>query len=131
MRQILCLALFSAALLSSCGALLGVGAGVVISQEALDNNTYVAQIDRDADLVWATTKASLSHQSEELIEVDEDIRQVEAVIDGATTKVSVEVYDLRRSVVRVSARKFGVANGEIAEMVLDKLLADLEAQAQG
>jgi len=129
MRQLLSLLLLSTGLLASCGALLGVGAGVVISQEAVDNNTYVAHIDRDAAIVWATAKSSLSHQSTELMKVDEDIRKVEAVIDGATVLASVEVFDLNRSVLRVSAKKYGVANGEIAEMALNKILSDLERQS--
>jgi hypothetical protein len=129
MRQPLLLSLLLAVPLSSCGALLGVGAGIVISQEALDNDTFVAHIDRDADIVWATAKSSLSHQSPELMHVDEDLRRAEGVIDNADVTVSVEIYDMNRSVLRVSAKKYGVSNGEIAEMTLNKILRDLQESA--
>lgn len=128
MRLPLLLALLAAPL-AGCGALLGVGAGIVISQEAIDNDTFVAHIDRDADIVWATAKSSLSHQSTELMKVDEDLRRVEGVIDNADVTVSVEVYDLNRSILRVSATKYGVSNGEIAEMALNKILDELQEES--
>lgn len=124
----LSLALLALPLFTSCGALLGVGAGVVISQEALDSNTYVAHIPQDADIVWATAKSSLSRQSTELIQVDESLRKARAVIDGANVDLSVEVFDLNRSVMRVSAKKFGVSSGEIAEMTLNRVLRDLQQE---
>lgn len=129
MRQMLRLSLLALPLLAGCGALLGVGAGVVISQEALDNNTYVAHIPQDADIVWATAKSSLSRQSTELMQVDESLRKARAVIDGANVELSVEVFDLNRSVMRVSAKKFGVGTGEIAEMTLNRVLRDLQAES--
>ena len=129
MHRTLCLSLLALPLLAGCGALLGVGAGVVISQEALDNNTYVAHIPQDADIVWATAKSSLSRQSTELMEVDESLRKARAVIDGANVDVSIEVFDLNRSVMRVTAKKYGVSNGEIAEMTLNKILRDLQSES--
>jgi len=40
--------------------------------------------------------------------------------------VSVDTYDLNRSTLRVSARKYGVNNGEIAKMVYDRILQELD-----
>ena len=46
--------------------------------------------------------------------------------DGARVRVSVEAYDLGHSIIRVSASKFGVKSGEIADLVMRKVLKDLE-----
>jgi hypothetical protein len=40
--------------------------------------------------------------------------------------VSVETYDLNRSTLRVSAKKYGVNNGEIAKMVYDKIIHEVD-----
>jgi len=127
MRQAALFASLLALLFPACLAVAaGVGAGVILSQE-MDNNTYVAHVQQDADLVWATAKASLSHQTTELIQTDEDLRVAEGLVDNARVRVSVEVYDLDRSVLRVSAKKYGVNNGEIAEMVMQSIIRQIES----
>jgi hypothetical protein len=111
---------------ASCAAVLGVGAGVVISQDMLDANTFVAQLNEDVDVAWATVKASLGQQSEIPIRIDNDVRGAIATIDGAEVTVSVEAYDLERCRLVVSARKYGVSNGEIADLVFNRLLTNFE-----
>ncbi len=127
MRTSLVLALLALPLaLSSCAALLGVGAGVVISQDLMDNNTYVAQIAEDVDVAWATVKTSLGKQSEKPMHVDEDRRAAVAQIDNAEVTVSVEAYDLNRCRLIVTARKYGVSNNEIAGLVFNRLLQNFQ-----
>jgi len=111
---------------TGCAAVLGVGAGVVISQDMLDSNTFVAQLDEDVDVAWAMAKASLGKQSEIPIRVDDDVRGAIATIDGAEVTVSVEAYDLNRCRLIVSARKYGISNGEIADLVFKRILANFE-----
>jgi hypothetical protein len=119
--------LFSIApLFTSCVAVGAAAAGILISQEVLDNNIYVATLDRDADTVWASTKVALSRASLKPIDTQDDIRQATAEIDDAKVTVGVETYDLNRSTLRVSAKKYGVNNGEIAKMVYDKILHEIE-----
>ena len=65
------LALFLALPFVSSCAVAGVAAGVVVSQEVLDNNTYVSHIERDVSFVWPEVKIYLSEASLDLIEVDE------------------------------------------------------------
>ncbi|MAF65841.1 MAG: hypothetical protein CMJ84_09310 [Planctomycetes bacterium] len=126
MRHKLIASILIALALPGClAAAAGVGAGIIFSQE-MDANTYTYFLEKDADVVWATAKASLSHQATEIIEPDEDLRTVTARIDNADVVVSVELHDLDRCALRVSARKFGVANGELAEMVIDEIVRDLE-----
>lgn len=128
MRKSLLPALLLAPLtaLGGCAAILGVGAGVLVSQEMLDNNSYVARLDVGVDRLWTSAKATLSHMSLKPIETDDDLRTAEASVDGANVAIGVEAYDLDRSILRVSAKKFGVANGEMAKLVLDKIVEDLE-----
>jgi len=126
MRKPLLLVLSIAPVFASCVAAGAAVAGVLISQEVLDNNIYVATLDRDADTVWASTKVALSRASLKPIDTQEDIRQATAEIDDAKVTVGVETYDLNRSTLRVSAKKYGVNNGEIAKMTYDKILHELE-----
>jgi hypothetical protein len=112
--------------LAGCAAV-GVGAAaVLVSQEVIDSNVYVATLDRDADQVWTSAKVALNRSSLKPIDVQEDVRQAVAQVDDAKVTVNVETYDLNRSTLRVSAKKYGVNNGEIAKMVYDKILHELE-----
>lgn len=125
MRQTAILALLLALVTPGCAALLGIGAGVVISQDMMDNNTYVAQLKEDVNVAWTVAKSSLSQQSDKPIEVDEDLRVATATIDDALVTVSVEAYDMNLTRMLVSAKKYGVSNGEIAEMVFNRILNNL------
>ena len=111
---------------AGCAAVAAGAAAVVISQDVLDNNVYVARLDRSADLVWASAKVALSHLSPKPYDIQDDIRQATADVDDAKVTVTVDTYDLNRSTLRVSARKYGVNNGEIAKMVYDRILQELD-----
>ena len=126
MRKPLLLLLSLAPFFTGCGVLAVGAASILISQEVLDNNIYVATLDRDADEVWTSTKVALNKASLKPIDVQEDIRQAVAEIDDAKVTVGVETYDLNRSTLRVSAKKYGVNNGEIAKLVYDKILHEIE-----
>jgi hypothetical protein len=121
---IACAALAALPALSGCLAA-GVVGGVVLSQELMDNNTYVSHLNRDAREVWATVKVSLADWSLEVIDYDDNARIAKADIDGSKVTVAVETYDLNKSVMKVSARKFGVSNGEMAQLITERLHARL------
>ena len=125
--SLLGLLLLLAPFVQGCAALfVGAAGGVLLSSDVLDHSVYVATLDADATRVWSSVKVTLSHTSLKPIETDEELRKAIAEVDGATVTAAVETYDLNRSVVRVSARKYGVNNGEIAKMVYDKIISDLE-----
>jgi len=126
MRHTVHIVLLLALFLSGCGALLGVGAGVVISQDVLDSNVYVAQIPEDTEIVWAVAKSSLSHQAEAPITVDDDLRVAKGKVHGHDIEVSVETRDMNACRMLVSASQYGISNGEMAEMVMNRILKDLE-----
>ncbi|MFN0243695.1 MAG: hypothetical protein ACKVWV_12455 [Planctomycetota bacterium] len=107
-------------------AALGVGAGVLISQDLTNNNIYVGQLNTDSNKLWASTKTTLSHISLKPIEVDNDTRTATADYDGAIVTVNVETYDLNRSQLKVAAKKYGVNNGDIANNVFNRIVSDLE-----
>jgi len=111
-------------------ALLGVGAGVVISHEVLENNTYVAQVSEGAALTWAIAKSSLTHQSDDPITVNDDLRTATGNVGDASVTVSVETFDDESCRVKVSARSYGLNDGPSAEAALQQILTDLN-EARG
>ena len=126
---LLCVAL--APMLSGCLALAAGAAGAMVATDVLENQTYVAQFNMEADEVWHAAKATASHASTDPVEVDRDLRTVRAKIDGAIVVISVETFDLNQSLLRVEAKKYGLVNGEIANMVLQRIVDDMDGAAVG
>jgi len=110
---------------SGCAAVIGVGAGLVISQEMTDNNTFVTHLNSDLDTVWPTVKSTLSEASLGLVDVDEELRVARAKVDGATVTVSCEAYDNDKTIMRVMARRYGLNAGETAQKVHEQIVAAL------
>lgn len=128
MRNAILIALLALPL-SSCLVAGAVG-GVVLSSEMMDNRSYVSHVDKDAKLVWATVKNFLSSESAELIEFDDQTRIAKAKLDGANVVVTVEAFDVDRSVLSVSAKKFmsTVNDGELAKVVMERLHRRINAE---
>ena len=62
-KQLLTIALL-APLFSGCvAAAVGVVGGVLLSQEVMDDATYVGRVKQDVNRTWASSKTSLSHSS--------------------------------------------------------------------
>jgi hypothetical protein len=130
MRKTILALLFLAPLFHGCVAA-GVGlvaGGVLLSQDVIDSTTYTARLDVDVNRTWTTAKTTLSHMSTKPIDTDEQLRTAKADIDGGMVSVGVETYDLNRSTIRVSAKKFGVSNGELAKSVYEKILNELDSE---
>lgn len=121
MRNALVIALLALPL-SSC-LVAGAAAGVVIGSEMLDNRAYVSHIDKDAKVVWNTVKDFLAQESPELIEFDDQTRIAKAKLDDANVTVTVEAFDIDRSVLTVSAKKYmsTVNDGEFAKIIMERL----------
>jgi hypothetical protein len=111
------------------GVVAGGVAAVVVSQEMIDNNTYVSHVNQDVTQVWPTAKVFLAEQSQKLIETDDQARLATADIDGAKVSISVEAYDLDKSVVRVAAKRYGVNDGDLARVVTERFTRRLESSA--
>jgi hypothetical protein len=126
MKQLIlsCLALLP--LVSGCAAVIGVGAGLIISQEMLDNNTFVTHLNSPVSKVWPTCKSTLSESSLGLVDFDDQLRVARAKVDGATVTVACEAYDNDKTIMRVMARRYGLNAGETAQTVQDKILQALQ-----
>jgi hypothetical protein len=125
----LSLALALASLAGGCAAaaVVGVGLGaVVVSQEMTDNNVYVTHLTKNVNEVWPTAKIFLADQSLELIEHDDQARIAKAKIDGANVTVAVEAYDLNKTLMRVSAKRYAVNDGDMARIITERITRRLE-----
>lgn len=122
----LVLATFLVPASSSCVAVAALGAGVLVSQQVLNDDVYVGQLTTDASRTWAQTKTTLSRLSLEPIDANNELRRAVADVDGATVTVVVEVYDLNRSQIRVSAKRFAFAASETARVVFERITQDLD-----
>lgn len=121
MRNTLLIALLALPL-SSC-IVAGAAAGVVLGSEMMDNRAYVSHVDKDAKLVWNTAKDFLAAESAELIEFDDQTRIAKAKLDDRNVTVTVEAFDLDKSVLTVTAKKFmsTVNDGEYAKVIMERL----------
>jgi hypothetical protein len=125
----LVLALSLPTLLGGCAAaaVVGVGLGAVaISQEVTDSNIYVTRLNMNVTEVWPTAKIFMSDQSLELIETDEESRIAKARIDGANVTVYVEAYDLDKSTMRISAKRYGINDGDMARIITERITRKLD-----
>lgn len=122
MRTLLLAPLVLVPLLGGCAAaVIGIGAGVIATQELGDNGVYISQINKDARQVWPVVKTFLADASLELIEADDQVRVAKAKIDGYLVTVAVETYDVDRCTMRVAARRFGVNDADMAELLMERI----------
>lgn len=128
MRKPLLAALLLVPCFSSCALVAGGVAGTVLFNETNDNSVFVGQLNSSGQKTWAQTKVTLSNLSLKPIEVDNEAMKATADIDDAKVTVTVSTYDFNKSEIKVSAKKYMVNNGQIARMVFDKVVADLNDQ---
>ena len=122
MRSLFLAPLLLVPLLGSCAAaVVGIGAGVIATQELGDNGVYISQINKDGRTVWPIVKTFLADASLELIEADDQARVAKAKIDGYTVTVSVEAYDVDSCKMRVAARRFGVNDADMASILMERI----------
>lgn len=117
--------LATAPLFQGCIVAAAAGAGVVAGNVLMEDNTYISHLNTDSGRTWAQTKSTLSRKSSKPIDVDESRRRATADMEGTLVTVTVETYDLNVSVLKVSAKKFGFPDNDIAKVVLDRITEDL------
>ncbi len=127
MRKIVLAALLSVPFLSGCAVVAGGVAGGLVANETMDSSVFVGQLTNNADITWATAKVALSNMSLKPIAYDNEGRRA-AEIDDAKVTVEVFTYDMNRSEIRVSAKRWYGSDGKIAKMVFDKIVADLDVR---
>lgn len=127
MRNALLVCVLALPFVPGCAAAaVGVGVGLIVSQDVLDNNTYVTQLNKEVGHTWQTVKMTLSDESPQVIELDENLRVCRANINGSQVTVAVESYDHDTSIMRVSARRYGLNDGETARQVQESILIRLD-----
>lgn len=124
-------ALFLAALplaasagLTGCAPVAVVGTAVLVNDEFVDNSQSIT-VHHETDYVWASAKASMSHMTPDLLDVDENLRTIRTYVDGAQVTVQVETFDVGETRIRVAARRYVTYSAEVATMVRDRLVRDL------
>lgn len=101
-------------------------AGRLISQEVLDNDTYLATVDRTADEVWSSTKVAVRRAAPTRIDFQDGVRRAVVEVDHGEVTAEVRIYERYWSTLRVSATRFGVDDGELARRVYDRILDEIE-----
>ncbi len=127
MRKTLLALLLLVPFVPSC-FVVGAATGGILLTEANDNSVYVGQLSAGGSTTGAQTKVTLSNLSLKPITVDNEAMRATAEIDDAKVTVECSTYDLNKSEIKVSAKKYMVNNGQIAKMVFDKIVADLGNQ---
>jgi len=127
MRICLSLLLLLPLCASGCAVIAGTAVGVVIAQEAMDNSTYVVQLQTPSDVTWEEVKVSLSKQAAGPLDVDEALKVAIGRVEGSKVTVSVESFDQRSSRMVVEASHYGMTDGEMADQVAKQIIKDLQA----
>ncbi len=111
--------------LSSCAPLAVAAVGIVITDEWKDN-ALTADVQADVEPVWASVLRSMSNMTDALLHVDEDHRAIQTRVDNSVVLVHVEQWAVHETRVYVEAKKYMVTNPEVAQLVMERLVRDLE-----
>lgn len=122
--------LAAAPLFQGCIVAAAAGAGVVAGSTIIEDGVYTSHLNTDSGRTWAQAKSTLSRKSSKPIDVDDNRRRATADMEGTTVTVSVETFDLNASILRVSAKKFGFPDNDMAKIVLDRITEDLNKSAR-
>ncbi|MEL6714595.1 MAG: hypothetical protein AAFP86_12515 [Planctomycetota bacterium] len=110
--------------LSACAPAVVAGTAVLVNDEFADN-AQSAIVSDDANTVFRSACSTLSHMTEDLIDVDEELRTIKTYVDGALVVVHVETYDAGETRLRVAARRYLIYSDQVASNVRDGILRDL------
>ncbi|MFT4540286.1 MAG: hypothetical protein ACI841_004878 [Planctomycetota bacterium] len=113
--------------LSGCLFVAVGGATALVTSEFASNSKSETVISSNTDLVWASTKLSLSEMASDPITVRDDLRAARANIDHALITAQVETHSVDKVKISISARKLGIYSDEVAELVLHRIVQDLSA----
>jgi len=126
--QVLALALaplFTSCAVAAVGA--AVGAGYIISQR-VTNNGHITQVALDVDKVWPSVQETVGIYQDPGSEpsVQDFPRTIHAKVDGSKVTVEVEVIDIDRTQVRVTAEKYLGKDDATAAKVMNGIVERLD-----
>jgi hypothetical protein len=132
MRRLQALALIALLPLgAACAPLLfGGAAGVLISTETTEAGVRTAHVEVDVERAWQVSRDVMNESAWKIDMIEDFPRRIQGEVGNADVSVQVEAYDIGRSVIRVEARKFMVANSASAKQVMDKIIARLNETRQ-
>ena len=109
---------------TACAPAAVVGTAILVNDDFADNAQSVV-VPYDVDYVWAAAKSSLSHMTDDLLDIDTDLRTITTYVDGAQVLVQVETFDATQTRVRVAAKRYLVFSDQVAANVRDGIERDL------
>lgn len=112
--------------LSGCWVVAVGGATALVTSEFADNAKVAYLESSDAQSVWASAKLSLSEMATDPITLRDDLRTARANIDNALVTLKIETHSVNEVKLSVAARKLGIYSGEIADLVLHRIVDDLK-----
>lgn len=108
----------------SCAPAAVVGTAIIVNDEFAEKSQSVV-VGFDADYVWAAAKSSLSHMTDDLLDIDPELRTIKTYVDGAEVLVRVQTFDVGQTRISVAARRYLVFSDEVAINVRDGIERDL------
>lgn len=125
------LLLVLAPFVASC-IVIAAGASFLITREVLPNKSQRAQVTFDVDKAWPAAQAALREMSTEgTVTINDFPRRAKGEVDGYSTTVLVEAYDIDRSTITVESFRYSVPDAHTAERVMNRIiekLSKVEAQ---
>lgn len=111
-------------LLPACAPVAVVGTAILVNDE-FANQAQSVIVEYDADDVWAFAKSTMSHMTDDLLDIDEELRTIKTYVDGAAVLVQIETFDVGQTRIRVGAKRYLVFSDEVATNVRDGIERDL------
>ena len=109
---------------SSCAPVAVVGTTIVLNEEFTEKSHSKIVAD-DVELVWASAKSSMSHMTDDLLDVDEELKTIRTFVDGAEVMLKITNFDVGQTQISVYARRYLVFSDEVAGNVLHSIVRDL------
>ena len=111
-------------LLGGC-AVAAVGVTAIVVTEEWRDQALTADVQEDVEIVWASTKRSMSNMTDALLHVDEDLRAIETRVDNAVVRVHVANWTVGETRIWVEAKKYMLNSNEVAQLVQSRIVKDL------
>lgn len=122
-RLVLLIPLF---LSPACVVAAGAVGGYVIHREFMAEQGHVAHLTYDVDEVWATAREVLAEWSAEPPTIQDFPRQARATVEAHEVIVTVEAFDVDRTILKVYAERSKLARREMSKRILDDIIAELQ-----
>ena len=100
-------------------------AGAPIVTDSWEDNALTADVAAVPEDIWPSVCRTLSFTSDELLEVDDDHRQISTRIDNTEVVVHILHWDVDETRIYVEAQKYMLHHPEVAQLVMESIVSDL------